>query len=103
MQRQLLRWFKTHGRSFPWRKRGRSVYQLVLPEILLQRTRAEVVATFLPGFLRRYRSWSSLALATETDLRTYLKPLGLWRRRASVLVLLAHDMKKAREVSEQPA
>jgi A/G-specific adenine glycosylase len=43
----------------------------------------------LPRFIRRYSSWKQLAKATEVDLRECLRPLGLWRRRASSLVKFA--------------
>src|SRR5262245_4762015 len=86
LQRQLLKWFALRGRQFPWRKRRATLYQLVLPEILLQRTRAETVASFLPEFFRRYRSWDELSRATEDELGLFLRPLGLWRRRAVSLL-----------------
>jgi A/G-specific adenine glycosylase len=92
MQALLHAWFASNGRSFPWRKRSATLYERIVPEVLLQRTRAEVVAKFLPRFMRRYSSWTQLAKATEADLRKCLQPLGLWRRRASSLVKLAQAM-----------
>jgi A/G-specific adenine glycosylase len=89
LQRRLDAWFATNGRSFPWRKNRATLYQRIIPEVLLQRTRADVVAEFLPGFMKRYPSWSKLASSTEADLRQFLQPLGLWRRRASSLTRLA--------------
>lgn len=58
----------------------------------MQRTRAEVVAGFLPRFVEQFPSWDELAKATEEDLRTYLQPIGLWRRRAASLQKLAAEM-----------
>jgi A/G-specific adenine glycosylase len=92
MQGLLHAWFASNGRPFPWRKRSATLYERIVPEVLLQRTRAEVVAKFLPRFIRRYSSWKKLAKATEADLRECLQPLGLWRRRASSLVKLARAM-----------
>lgn len=89
LQSRLNDWFKDNGRSFPWRKSRATVYERILPEVLLQRTRAEVVAQFLPRFIQRYPSWRKLAKASEKDLRQLLQPLGLWRRRASALTKLA--------------
>ena len=88
----LLTWFRRHGRRFPWRKSGLSLYRLIVPELLLQRTRAEVVAAFLPAFLEKYPNWPALAQATEEELGAYLRPLGLWRRRAASLGALARAM-----------
>jgi A/G-specific adenine glycosylase len=91
-QRRLLNWFLTSGRSFPWRKRSANNYTKVLSEVLLQRTRAEVVANFLPSFLKRYPSWQQLAKASKKDFRKFLQPIGLWRRRSASLERLAKEM-----------
>jgi A/G-specific adenine glycosylase len=89
VQRRLRAWFQLNGRKFPWRRGTQSVYRLVVTEVLLQRTHAERVAAFYPFFFKRYSSWRSLAQATDRDLRQFLKPLGLWRRRALSLTQLA--------------
>lgn len=91
--RALLGWAHSHGRSFPWRIPEIGPYQLVISEILLQRTQAPRVAEFFPSFVERYPSWDRLAEATEAELRTFLEPLGLWRRRATTLRELARVMK----------
>ena len=39
----LLIWFETHRRSFPWRNGKFDRFQLLLTEILLQRAKAETV------------------------------------------------------------
>ena len=91
-QRLILRWFRAEGRKFPWRKPTASKYQQVVAEVLLQRTRAEAVSNLYLGFIRCFPSWIKLALATERDLQEFLRPLGLWRRRAASLQLLAQQM-----------
>lgn len=91
-QQRILAWFTKYGRAFPWRHPGASLYRRLLPEFLLQRTRAEVVASFLPQFLRRYPSWRALGRAREEDLGELLRPLGLWRRRAASLRALARAL-----------
>jgi A/G-specific adenine glycosylase len=91
-RRLLLGWFRREGRSFPWRNPSASRYAQVVSEILLQRTRAETVAEFSPRFIKRFPGWNHLALATEKELRTFLEPIGLWRRRAASLRALAKEM-----------
>jgi A/G-specific adenine glycosylase len=81
-------------RDLPWRHSSANEYVKVLSEILLQRTRVEVVASFLPAFIQRYPSWERLAKATQRDLKKFLQPIGLWRRRASSLNKLAKEMVK---------
>jgi A/G-specific adenine glycosylase len=91
-QARLLDWFSCSARNFPWRKRHASVYHKILAEVLLQRTRADVVSGFLPAFLERFPSWAKLAHASEKELGTFLQPLGLWRRKATSLKKLAAEL-----------
>ena len=86
---QLLVWAGPNGRSFPWRDRSASLYEQVVVEVLLQRTTASAVARFYEAFFARFPSWDRLAAAAPSDLESFLKPLGLWRRRAASLLGLA--------------
>jgi A/G-specific adenine glycosylase len=88
----LLVWFRKEGRRFPWRDPDASPYIRVISEILLQRTRAETIASFFPRFIHRFPGWNDLAAAREDELRTFLEPIGLWRRRALSLLLLGNEM-----------
>ena len=95
-RRLLLPWFRQNGRVFPWRRPSVSSYGKVVSEILLQRTRAETVASFFPRFLRRFPSWRQLSAAADDDLRAFLEPIGLWRRRAASLRALGREMQLRR-------
>jgi A/G-specific adenine glycosylase len=94
-QKRLLAWFFQHGRAFPWRLPSASLYDQVIAELLLQRTRAEAVASRLPALLSLTPDWRSLATIAEKDMEIALKPLGLWKRRASSLRKLAAEVSKA--------
>ena len=86
----LVEWYEQGGgRSFPWRKPGTPLYQLVCVEVLLQRTRAETVAGFYDRFFQRFPGWQELAVAQKDELEDFLKPIGLWKRRAMSLRGLA--------------
>ncbi|MCI0462779.1 MAG: hypothetical protein L0Z62_38010 [Gemmataceae bacterium] len=87
-----MRWFDTNGREFPWRQEGASLYHLILSELLLQRTRAETVAAFFNQFITRFPTWEAIAGSTVEEIGELLKPIGLWRRRASSLLALATAM-----------
>lgn len=91
-QARLLGWFTRCARKFPWRRRRATLYHKVVAEVLLQRTRADVVGRFLPTFLERFPSWERLSSAGEHELGEFLRPLGLWRRRAASLKKLAYEM-----------
>ncbi|MDQ2905054.1 MAG: hypothetical protein M3Y81_16065 [Chloroflexota bacterium] len=92
VRERFLPWFERCGRAFPWREAGRTAYEVVVAEILLQRTTANAVARAYTPFLTRYPSWLSLGQATREELRGILRPLGLWRQKADVLLSLAHSV-----------
>jgi A/G-specific adenine glycosylase len=89
LRRRLLSWFARNGRSFPWREPGRTPYEVVVAEILLQRTTAAGVARAYIGFLKCYPSWIALTHAPPEGLENALRPLGLWRQKALAFQHLA--------------
>lgn len=91
-RKKLLGWYGKSGRHFPWRNKSCTKYQLIITEVLLQRTRAEVVADFYPSFIRKFPSWRVLASAKEKELQGFLRPLGLWRQRAASIKKLSSEM-----------
>src|SRR6266542_2502746 len=84
----LEAWYERCGRSFPWRS-WHDEFRLAVTEILLQRTRAEVVTRFVERFLARYPNWRALSQVDASELERILRPLGLHRRRAVALRQLA--------------
>lgn len=77
--RALLMWHRRHGRTYPWRLTS-DPYRLVITELMLVRTRADQVVTVWRRFFAAFPSLSSLAAASEPDVREILRPLGLqWR------------------------
>ena len=90
---RLLGWFARNGRSFPWRDPGRTPYEVVVAEVLLQRTTAAAVAQAYSGFLERYPSWDILVHAPLQDLEAALRPLGLWRQKGLAFQQLARSIK----------
>jgi A/G-specific adenine glycosylase len=92
IRRKLLAWFGEHGRPFPWRHPKHGAFEAILAEMLLQRTRAETVASFFTVFLVRFPTWEALAEASEDEIGQFLKPIGLWRRRAASMAALSKAM-----------
>ena len=92
LRRVLLSWFEQSGRSFPWRDPDRTPYEVVVAEILLQRTTAAGVARAYCGFIERYPSWATLAQAPLQGLENALRPLGLWRQKALAFQHLAQSI-----------
>jgi len=94
IQTNLLRWYKTNGRRFYWRKKGLSQYQYIIAEVLLQRTKAETIAKFYPLFIVEFPNWLSLANTDLKSIEIFLQPIGLYTQRALRLQNLANEIVK---------
>lgn len=94
LQDQLLSWYFSNGRSFPWRNKSATNYEMIIAEVFLQRTKADTVAKFLPFFFKKYSSWKQLGDATELELKEFIRPLGLYNQRGSRLYKLAQELLK---------
>lgn len=67
------------GTDLPWRK-NRTPYRVLLAEMLLVRTRADVVARVYEDVYERYPDIYRLAESNEDQLGIVLHPLGLSKR-----------------------
>jgi A/G-specific adenine glycosylase len=79
VRRSLLGWFDAHGRDLPWR-RDRDPYRTWVSEVMLQQTRADVVAPRFRDFLLRFPTLSALASASEDQVMACWTGLGYYRR-----------------------
>ncbi|MFN8240737.1 MAG: hypothetical protein U0X39_08310 [Bacteroidales bacterium] len=93
-QNHLLIWFRLNHREFPWRNDSMNSYEYIISETLLQRTKAETIAKFYPNFIQKLPNWTSLNSCKVEELEDLLKPIGLYRQRASRLKKLAEEMIK---------
>lgn len=76
----VLNWGADHSPSYPWRSLGLPVWQGLIAEFLLLRTRASQAARVFERIQRQYPEARALAHATEDHLKGMLESLGLrWR------------------------
>lgn len=94
LQVELLNWFQSNRRDFPWRQEEAGNYGKIISEVLLQRTKAGRVALFYPNFIKKYPDWNALANVSEAQLQADLQTLGLHRQRGHRLYRLAQEMKR---------
>ena len=90
---KLLTWFKSNKRHFPWRER-KDPYSVLVAEVLLRKTDAPKVLTVYENFLSKYPNSKILANASVAALEKDLEPLGLYKRRAKELKMLAEILMK---------
>ena len=92
LQNKLLKWFENNGRNFSWRRSKLTSYQLIIAEVLLQRTKAETVQNVYDNFITKYPNWASINETKSRTLEKSLMPLGLYKQRTARLKKLAYEM-----------
>ena len=96
-------WFKVRGRLFPWRDEGVSPFGILLAEVLLKQTRAEMVAAVWPALLRKYPSAASLESANPEVLLQHISCLGFGRQRTTALRQLSAAIDEAGGLPSKPS
>jgi A/G-specific adenine glycosylase len=92
---RLRRWFRSNGRTLPWRE-TRDPYRVLISETMLQQTPVSRVLDFYPRFLRRFPTLGDLARARPRQVREGWEGLGYYARARNLYAL-------ARRTSEIPA
>ena len=74
-RRQLLTWYRTHGRDLPWRRTD-DPYHILVSEIMLQQTQVDRVLPKYHEWLAKYPSFEALAAAPADEVSRTWYPLG---------------------------
>jgi len=75
----LRKWYRKNGRGYVWRKK-KNPYEILMAEIMLQRTKADQVESTYIDFINRFPNVWELSRATEKEIIEYFGRLGLlWR------------------------
>jgi A/G-specific adenine glycosylase len=74
-RRQLLTWYRAHGRELPWRRTS-DPYHILVSEIMLQQTQVDRVLPKYHEWLEKYPTLEALAKAPESDVTQTWRPLG---------------------------
>ena len=80
----LLEWYDKNKREYPWRNTT-SLYQILITEILLQKTIASNVNALYDDFFQKYKDFSAIREASITSLQSDIKSLGLSNKRSKTL------------------
>lgn len=85
-ERTLMDFFQKAGRSeLPWRKRGRTAYEVWVSEIMLQQTQVSRVIGYYERFLKRFPTIDLLAEANWEEFLPYYAGLGYYARGRNML------------------
>jgi A/G-specific adenine glycosylase len=74
-RRNLLAWYRRHGRDLPWRNTD-DPYHILVSEIMLQQTQVDRVLPKYVEWLDKYPSFDVLAAAPEHEVTKTWYPLG---------------------------
>ena len=74
-RRNLLAWYRKHGRDLPWRNTD-DPYHILVSEMMLQQTQVDRVLPKYREWLAKYPSFFVLAEATPEDVTATWRPLG---------------------------
>jgi A/G-specific adenine glycosylase len=85
-KRRLLKWYRAHARSLPWRE-TRDPYRVLVSEFMLQQTQVSRVLDFYPRFLARFPTVQRLARARPRAVREAWEGLGYYARAANLHAL----------------
>ncbi len=86
--KDILEWYKDNGFRYPWRSTS-NLYEILVTEILLQKTIAKNVENLFTSFFNKYKNFTDILNSNLEDLEKDLKPLGLSNKRAKILKDLA--------------
>ncbi len=100
-RRAMFRQSRASPRRFPWRESS-DPYEVLIGEVLLQRTRGEHVVSVYQEFLRRWPDAEALATAPQESIARVIHPLGL-PKRASILKQLGQAITERGDVPRTPA
>jgi len=74
-RRQLLSWYRRHGRDLPWRHTS-DPYHILVSEVMLQQTQVDRVLPKYHEWLEKFPSFETLAAAPEDLVTETWRPLG---------------------------
>ncbi|QEE17219.1 A/G-specific adenine glycosylase [Promethearchaeum syntrophicum] len=77
--KNLIEWFKHHGRDLPWRQ-TRDPYKILLSEIMLQQTQVDRVIEYYHQFLDQIPDFATLEEISEDTVIELWKGLGYYNR-----------------------
>ncbi|MHA2282157.1 MAG: endonuclease III domain-containing protein [Promethearchaeota archaeon] len=84
IRKNILEWYEKNKNDYPWRT-SKSLYQILITEILLQKTIASNVSNIFNDFFGKYEGFSEIFNAEIEELKSDIKTLGLSNKRAKIL------------------
>ncbi|WP_171052442.1 hypothetical protein [Haloterrigena sp. H1] len=88
----LLQWAEDNLRSFAWRETS-DPYEILVAEILLQKTAAEKVEPIYNEVIETYPTITALAEADQNELAEIIYSLGFQNQRSQALITIGQTLR----------
>ena len=97
-RRAIIRWYRDHARTLPWRVPPGSdtrpdSYRVWLSEIMLQQTTVAAVIPYFERFTARWPTLTDLATADPVDVLSAWAGLGYYSRARNLIACAHHVMR----------
>lgn len=84
-QRAVIQYYRLSGRSFFWREESLDMFEWLLVEMLLKRTRSSTVDNHGKEVVEYLKDPEDVVTMSKEELVDFLKPFGLYNRRSKNL------------------
>ncbi len=91
-RRRLLAWFEKNRRTFLWRRRRVTAWQVLVSEFFLRKTGAAKVDAVVRELLRTAPTPAALAAMRRAQIARLIRPLGLQNVRAKAIHEIARTV-----------
>ena len=79
IEKELLKWHKENRKNYPWRNTS-DPYEILISEILLQKTDSKKVEKMYPKFIEKFPTPYHLYHADSEEIDSLIKDIGLFYR-----------------------
>jgi len=95
-QNKIRSWYNKNGRVFYWRQNKLNIWEWIILESLLKRTKAETVEKYFQKVLKKYSTPDDVINTDIKEIEQDIKIFGLYKQRAKAFKTLAilYDVNK---------
>jgi len=86
--KKLIEWHTSNNRDFSWRN-TKNIYEILVAEIMLQKTDVKKVAEIYPKFIENFPNIEAVSKSSIEEISHFFQPLGIYNQRAKRMKKIA--------------